>query len=113
MSRCPLRAAVTALCFTAVTALHADALSDKITSGKFDNLQNSVSVTPTQISPEQQQLQKLTDTPEKPLDGVKVKVLDLNISKNSSIKLEYAPELKQGGVIDNKEQTNIKYELKF
>lgn len=83
------------------------------TPSELDTLRESVTLKPQQTSTEQQRIQKLTDTPEKPLDGVTVKVLDVNVSKKSSVSVEYAPEVKQGTVIDNKEQTTVNYNLKF
>lgn len=108
-----LSAILIPLLFFAVTSVSAESLTDSVSSGDLKKIEQSVTVAPQQLTPEQQRFQKLTDTPEKPLDGVKVKVYDVNLSKNSSVKIEYAPEFKQGGVIDNKEQTSIKYDLKF
>lgn len=101
-----------ALLFPGLLLCHA-LLADKLSSEKIEELKNSVTVKPHEISPEQKRLQKLTDTPDKPIDGINVKVLDVNLSKKSSVTVEYAPELKQGNVIDNKEQTSINYNLKF
>lgn len=95
------------------TTAFAETLAGTISSGDLTNIEQSVSVNPQQLTPEQKRFQKLTDTPEKPLDGITVKLFDVNLSKKSSVKIEYAPEFKQGGVIDNKEQTSIKYDLKF
>ena len=91
----------------------AETLSDKLSTEDLDAVTPSVTLKPQETTPEQQRIQKLTDTPEKPLDGVTIKMMDLNVSKKSSITIEYAPELKQGDLIDNKEQTNINYNLKF
>jgi len=94
-------------------ALKAETLSGTLASGNLDPLQQSVTVKPQEISPEQQKIQKLTDTPPKPVDGITIKVMDLNIGQKSSVSVEYAPEIKHGDLIDNKEQTNVNYNLKF
>lgn len=94
-------------------ALNAETLGDTLTVGDLDAVAPSITVKPQEISPEQQRIQQLTDTPAKPLDGVTIKVMDLNVGKKSSVTVEYAPEIKKGDLIDNKEQTNVNYNLKF
>lgn len=92
---------------------HAETLVDKLSSDKIGELKNSVTVKPSEPAPEQKRIQQLTDTPAKPMDGISVKVLDMNVSKKSSVTVEYAPEVKNGDVIDNKEKTSVNYNLKF
>jgi hypothetical protein len=93
--------------------LHAETLGDKLSKGSLETIRPSVTVNPQAISPEQQKIQKLTDTPPKPVDGVTIKVMDVNLSKKSSVSVEYAPEIKKENLIDNKEQTRVNYNLKF
>lgn len=98
------------LLFLYAICAQAGTIADKLSAEKIEN---SVTVKPQEISPEQKRLQKLTDTPDKPIEGINVKVVDVNLSKKSSVTVEYAPELKQGDLIDNKEQTSVHYNLKF
>ena len=94
-------------------SLKADTLTDKLSSGELDAISQSVTVKPQEISPEQQKIQKLTDTPAKPVDGITIKLMDMNVSKKSSVSVEYAPEIKTGDLIDNKTRTDVNYNLKF
>lgn len=93
--------------------LMAETLGDKLSSGNLDSVTQSVTVKAPETTPEQEKLQKLTDRPPKPIDGITVNVMDINVGKNGSVSVEYAPELKHGDLLDNKEQTNINYKLKF
>ena len=94
-------------------ALQAESLNDKLSTDSLDTLSQSVTFKPEEITPEQQKVQKLTDAPPKPVDGITVKVMDMNVSKKSSVSVEYAPPIKQGEMIDNKQQTSVNYNLKF
>jgi hypothetical protein len=99
----------------AAVHLAAETLGDKLTADDtLEGVTQSVTVKPQQTPPDQEKLQKLTDTPKKPpLEGVTIKVMDLNVSKNGSVSVDYAPEIKQGELIDSKDQTTIQYKLKF
>ena len=105
-----MRNAIFALPLLYAISIQADTIADKLSA---KTLKNSVTVKAQEISPEQKRIQKLTDTPDKPIEGINVKVVDVNLSKKSSVTVEYAPELKQGDLIDNKEQTSVHYNLKF
>jgi len=94
-------------------AVMAETLGDKLSSGKLDTVTQSVTVKTPETTPEQEKLQKLTDRPPKPIDGITVNVMELNVSKNGSLSVDYAPELKHGDLLDNKEQTTVNYKLKF
>lgn len=67
----------------------------------------------TPTDKEQTRLNSIATQKNQPISGVTIKVLEVNISKDSSIKVEYCPELKQGNTIDNKKETTIKYQYKF
>ena len=94
-------------------AVQGETLAEKLSSGDLKAVENSVTIKPAEETAEAQKIRKLTDTPDRPIDGITVKVMDVNLSKKSSVSVEYAPALKQGDVIDNKEKTSVNYNLKF
>jgi len=98
--------------FFAATAA-AETLGDKLSSGQLDAITQSVTVKPQETTPEHEKLEKLTDRPPQPIDGITVHVMDLNVGGNGSVSVDYAPEIKHGDLLDNKEQTTVNYKLKF
>ncbi|MDA3947577.1 MAG: hypothetical protein PF439_12935 [Helicobacteraceae bacterium] len=99
--------------FFLLTALHADTFIDKLKEGNVSGLQDSLKDNRQIESEEQKRLRFITEQPKPAVDGIAVKLFSIDVDKNSSIGIEYAPPLKQGEIIDNKEQTTIKFEHKF
>lgn len=99
--------------FLFLSALHADTLIEKLKEGNVSGLQESVKDNRQKESEEQKRLRLLTEQPKAAVDGIAIELFSIDVDNNSSIGIEYAPELKQGDMIDNKEQTTIKFEHKF
>ncbi|MGB5965121.1 MAG: hypothetical protein WBF77_04520 [Sulfurimonadaceae bacterium] len=99
--------------FIFLSALHADTLIEKLKEGNVSELKESIKEKRQKESEEQKRLRVLTEQPKPVVDGIAVELFTIDLDKNSSIGVEYAPELKQGDTIDNKEQTTIKFEHKF
>ena len=99
--------------FIFLSVLHAETLVDKLKEGNVSELKDSIKDKRKKESEEQKRLRVLTEQPKPVVDGIAVEVFTIDVDKNSSIGIEYAPRLKQGDMIDNKEQTTIKFEHKF
>ncbi len=96
-----------------LTALHAETLIDKLKDGNTSKLKESVSHNRKTESEEQRRLRILTERSEPMVDEVSIEVLKIDVDNNSSISVDYAPKLKQGDFIDNKQKATIKFEHKF
>ncbi|WP_345977947.1 hypothetical protein [Sulfurimonas sp. HSL3-7] len=101
------------LLFIFLTTLHAETLVDRLKEGNISGVKESIKDTRMPETKEQERLRILTDQPKPVVEGVAIELFKTEIDKNTSIGVEYAPELKQGELIDNKEQTTIKLEHKF
>ena len=99
--------------FIFLTALQAETLVEKLKEGNLSEVKESIIDTRQPETREQERMRILTDQPKPAVEGIAVELFKTEIDKNTSIGIEYAPELKQGELIDNKEQTTIKLEHKF
>jgi len=99
--------------FIFLTLLQAETLIDKLTEGNLSGVKDSIKDTRQPETKEQERIRILTEQPKPAVEGVAVELFKTDIDKNTSIGVEYAPELKQGELIDNKEKTTIKLEHKF
>lgn len=99
--------------FVFLTLLQAETLVDKLTEGNLSGLKESIKDTRKPETKEQERIRILTEQPKPAVEGVAVELFKTDIDQNTSIGVEYAPELKQGELIDNKEKTTIKLEHKF
>ena len=100
-------------CLTVCSLLNADTLPEKLLSLDPSELNGTVKIVPQKKSEQEKKSDKLKDAVKKPVDGVTIELLDINITKDTTINLDYAPPLKQGELIDNKEKTTIKIKYKF
>jgi hypothetical protein len=80
---------------------------------QIETLGEKVNYTPKKQSDDEKLRQKILGLPDKPIDGVNVKVVDVNVSKNSKISVEVSPKIEYGDLIDNEEKAIINYKLKF
>jgi len=96
-----------------VTALPAETLIDKLKDDNVSGLTESIKDTRQKETKAQERMRILTDQPKPAVEGIAIELFKIDVDKNSTIGVEYAPELKQGELIDNKEQTTIKFQHKF
>ena len=82
-------------------------------SEKLKSVGESVSIKPKKQTEDEKLREKVLGKEQKPVDGVNVKVMEVNVSKNSKISVEVAPKIKSGDTIDNKDEATINYNLKF
>jgi len=101
------------LLLLSLSALQAETLVDKLKEGNISDVKESIIDTRQPETKEQERIRILTEQPKPAVEGVAIELFKTDIDKNTSIGVEYAPELKQGELIDNKEQTTIKLEHKF
>ena len=99
--------------FIFLAAVRADSLVEKLSEGNVSDLTQSIKDNRQAETPEQKRLRTLTEQPKPAVEGIAVELFRMDVDKNTSIGVEYAPELKQGEIIDNKEQTTIKLQHKF
>jgi len=99
--------------FIFLTLLQAETLIDKLKEGNLSGLKESIKDNRKPETKEQERIRILTEQPKPAVEGVAVELFKTDIDKNTSIGVEYAPELKHGDLIDNKEKTTIKLEHKF
>jgi len=99
--------------FIFLSLLQAETLVDKLKEGNLSGLKESIKDTRQPETKEQERMRILTEQPKPAVEGVAVELFKTDIDKNTSIGVEYSPELKQGELIDNKEKTTIKLEHKF
>ena len=81
--------------------------------GNVSGLTGSIKDNRQAETPEQKRVRALTEQPKPVVEGFAVELFKMDVDKNTSLGVEYAPELKQGEIIDNKEQTTIKLRHKF
>jgi len=96
-----------------LSLLQAETLVDKLKEGNLSGLKESIKDNRKPETKEQERMRILTEQPKPAVEGVAVELFKTDIDKNTSIGVEYAPEFKQGDLIDNKEKTTIKLEHKF
>ncbi len=82
-------------------------------SETLKNVGESVSIKEKKQTEDEILREKVLGKEQQPVEGVNVKVVDINVTKNSTISVEVAPKIKGGEVIDNKEEATINYKLKF
>jgi hypothetical protein len=99
--------------FIFLAAAHADTLVEKLSEGNVSDLTGIIKDNRPVETPAQKRLRALTDLPRPVVEGFAVELFKMDVDKNTSIGVEYAPEFKQGEIIDNKEQTTIKLQHKF
>ena len=99
--------------FVFLAASHADSLVEKLSEGNVSGLTGSIKDNRQAETPEQKRVRALTEQPKPVVEGFAVELFKMDVDKNTSLGVEYAPELKQGEIIDNKEQTTIKLRHKF
>ena len=99
--------------FIFLTGLQAESLVEKLKEGNLSEVKESIIDTRQPETREQERLRILTDQPKPAVEGIAIELFKTEIDKNTPIGIEYAPELKQGELIYNKEQTTIKLEHKF
>jgi hypothetical protein len=99
--------------FIFLAALRADTLVEKLRESNVSDFTERLKNNRQAETPEQKRLRALTDLPEPVVEGFAVELFKMDVDKNTSVGVEYAPELKQGEIIDNKEQTTIKLKHKF
>lgn len=100
-------------CLAVVLLLNADSLPQKLLSLDPLELNGTVKIIPHTKSEQEKKSDKLKDAVQKPLDGVTIELLDINITKDTTINLDYAPPLKHGELIDNQEKTTVNIKYKF
>ncbi|MCJ7766750.1 MAG: hypothetical protein MUP09_12585 [Thiovulaceae bacterium] len=99
--------------FIFLSALRGDTLVDKLREGNVSDLTECIKDNRQKESEAQTQLRALTEQPKPAVEGIGIQLFRMDVDRNTSIGVEYAPELRQGEIIDNKEQTTIKLEHKF
>lgn len=93
--------------------VHGETLIDKLSEGNVSKIPEVIKDNRKPETKEQERLRKLTEQPAKPIDNIAVEVIKVDVNKKTSVGVEYAPPLKQGEAIDNKEQTTIKVNYEF
>ena len=79
------------------------------------NLSNIVTIQNTAPNQTQKKLQSLSGLNKKTISGIKINIVDLNIGKNSALKIDYSPKLNHEGIINinNHKQTTVKFQYNF
>lgn len=93
--------------------LFGETLTDKLSNGDVAGLKESIKVEQRSESEQEKRVRDLTQTSDKELKEVSVEVAKVEVNDKTSVSVEYAPELKQGDVVDNKEKTSINLNYKF
>ncbi len=87
-----------------------------LSAGVIDtNISNIVTIQSTAPNQTQKKLQTLSGLNKRTISGIKINIVDLNISKNSALKIDYSPKLNHEGIIniDNHKQTTVKFQYNF
>ncbi len=79
------------------------------------NITNIITIQSVTQNPTQEKLQALSGLNTKSVSGIKVNIVDLNLGKNSALKIDYSPKLNHEGIIniDNHKETTVKFQYKF
>lgn len=93
--------------------VQSDTLIEKLSEGNVSKIQEVIKDNRKPETKEQERLRKLTEQPVKPIDNIAVEVIKVDVNEKTSVGVEYAPPLKQGEIIDNKEQATIKVNYEF
>ena len=102
-----------AMAVLAVTATGAETLANKLASGDKKKLKETIVIDKTDgRSAQQKRVDDLTGRP-RPVDGINVKVAEVNLSKKTTLDFQYAPPLKEGKTIDNEEKATVNVNIKF
>ncbi len=94
-------------------SVYADALVDTFKKDVPEKLKNSLTIKKQEQSPQQKRVETLVNPAAKPIDGINVKVAEVNLTKNTTVDVRYAPPLRKGELIDNKERTTVNLNYKF
>jgi len=80
-----------------------------------ENLSHIVTIQSAVPNQTQKKLQTLSGLNKKTISGIKINIVDLNIGKNSALKIDYSPKLNHEGIIniDNHKQTTVKFQYNF
>ncbi len=90
----------------------AESLADRLSEDK-NKLEKAIVVDKTDPrSAEQKRIDELARTP-RPIDGISVKVAEMNLSRKTTVDFQYAPPLKEGAMIDNEEKATVNVNIKF
>lgn len=79
------------------------------------NVSNIVTINNNTLNKTQKKLQTLSGSNTKAVSGIKLNIADLNIGKNSALKIDYSPKLNHEGIfnIDNHREATVKFQYKF
>ena len=91
----------------------ADSLVDSLIDTNASKALHSVNNGYRAPTEDEKRLNATAGTKKRAIDNVALKVIEVNVSKDLSIGVEYAPQLKHGDLIDNKQNTEIKLDYKF
>ena len=64
-------------------------------------------------SEDEKRLNAIAGTKKRAIDDIAIKVIEANVSKSLSVGVEYAPPVKHGELIDNKQNAEITLDYKF
>ena len=64
-------------------------------------------------SEDEKRLNAVAGTKKRAIDDIAIKVIEANVSKSLSVGVEYAPPVKYGKTIDNKQNTEMILDYKF
>ncbi len=64
-------------------------------------------------SEDEKRLNVVAGTKKRAIDDISIKIIEANVSESLSIGVEYAPPVKHGKLIDNKQNTEITLDYKF
>ncbi len=96
-----------------IIQVQAESLVESITDKNVSKAAKSVKDGHVPLSEDEKRLNATAGTEKRAIDNISVKVIEKNVTKDLSIGVDYTPPLKHGDIIDNKENTKIKWEYKF
>jgi len=93
--------------------VYADALINSMVESNATKALHSIDNGYRAPTEDEKRLNATAGTKKRALDGIAIKVIEANISKDLSIGVEYAPPLQHGELIDNREKGEIKLDYRF
>ena len=96
-----------------IIQIQAETLIESITEKNVSKAAKSIQDGYIPQSEDEKRLNALAGTKKRAIDNISIKVIEKNVTKDLSVGVQYTPPFKHGGIIDNKEQAEVKLEYKF
>ncbi len=96
-----------------VTQIEAETLVESLSEANISKAAKSIEDGHVPLSEDEKRLNAVAGTKKRAIDNIALKVIEKNVTKDISVGVEYTPPLKHGDIIDNKENTEIKFNYAF